>query len=156
MNNLLSLLFETAKVHQRRIEHSKNQIKDDFPLTPETASNLNDDSFSHWEVLISRFAKLQDLLGAKIIPEVLNYIGEGSERQTYIDRLNKLEKLEVIDNTQTWIELRTLRNHLAHEYPNAPNLTAEYLNQAFDQSSILIKAISDLEKLAEKRTDLGI
>ncbi len=155
MNMLLNLFFETARIHQKRIEHSKEQIKKNYPLTPDSASNLDDKIFSHWEVLISRFSKLQDLLGAKIIPEVLNYIGEGSDQQTYIDRLNKLEKLEIIDSVKTWIELRTLRNHLAHEYPNAPDLTAEYLNQAYDKSSILIKAITDLEILAAKRDNLA-
>lgn len=33
-----------------------------------------------------------------------------------IDNLNKLEKLNIIDNVANWLDMRLLRNKLVHEY----------------------------------------
>ncbi len=49
-----------------------------------------------------------------------------------LDKLNRLEKLGLLESTEAWEKLRALRNHFAHEYPDEPALRAAYLNQGFD------------------------
>jgi len=35
-----------------------------------------------------------------------------------LDVLDKLEKFDIVENAYSWMEYRSLRNKLTHEYPN--------------------------------------
>jgi len=37
---------------------------------------------------------------------------------SFIDILDKIEKLRIINSVEDWLKLRKLRNKLAHEYPD--------------------------------------
>ena len=69
---------------------------------------------------------------------------------TLIDRLNALEKLGLIDNTEDWKDLREVRNHLAHEYPDAPEITAANLNHAFQLAPKLLLTLEKFEIFLKK------
>lgn len=56
-----------------------------------------------------------------------------------LDKINKLERLGIIENVELWKEMRDARNHIAHEYPDHPELTALYLNKVFDLAPKLLK-----------------
>jgi hypothetical protein len=47
------------------------------------------------------------------------------------DRLNRLEKLGVLDVDQ-WLAWRDIRNRLAHEYPDQPDIRFAALLAAID------------------------
>ena len=76
---------------------------------------MNEISISFIDQLIFRFSKLQDTLGESIFPSILILGEEDVKRKTFIDILNRLEELEIIDKN-TWLELREVRNEIAHEY----------------------------------------
>ena len=57
---------------------------------------------------------------------------------TFIDRLNRLEKFGVLDEAENWMKMRQIRNHLSHEYPDQPEIMAEYLNDAFNFGKTLL------------------
>lgn len=46
----------------------------------------------------------------------------------FIDILNKMEKLNLIDNAKDWIVLRQTRNTVSHEYPFYKEIQMEELN----------------------------
>ena len=48
-----------------------------------------------------------------------------------IDKLHLLEKLGVIEDSFVWQRMREIRNHLSHEYPTVPEITAKHLNDVF-------------------------
>lgn len=92
--------------------------------------------------LLFRFTKLQDALGERLIPATLGLLQEPFEAWPMRDRLNRLEKLGFLDVTQ-WLDWREIRNRLAHEYPDQPELRFAALLKAID-------AAGDLAELYER------
>ncbi len=76
--------------------------------------NLGFEELERFEALTSRFARLADLIIQKSIRliELIELEGTGS----ILDRINKAEKKGLINNSQTYIAIRQLRNSIAHEY----------------------------------------
>ena len=56
-------------------------------------------------------------MGEKLFPATLTLVGEYKRSMSFIDILNKLEQLELIDRIQTWQAFRKARNLFAHTYP---------------------------------------
>jgi hypothetical protein len=67
---------------------------------------------------ILRYIKIQDLMGEKLFKEFLICVGDYKANMTFLDILDKLEKLNFINNTTSWMKYRNLRNTLTYEYPN--------------------------------------
>ena len=64
------------------------------------------------------FSKLQDKIGAKLFKKALYELKEiDGFSIAMIDVLNRLEKLEIVEDANVWDNLREIRNILAHEYP---------------------------------------
>lgn len=108
-------IFEELDIHFKRIDALIPQINEYLPL------NVND--FENTEIVktldsfIYRFIKVQDRMGEKLFPEYLKILQEYKPNMPLIDILNTLERIEIIDNTDKWIDYRKLRNSLTHEYP---------------------------------------
>ena len=134
---ILKAGIEICDIHADRIKKSLDSLKNSLPIQP-SAFDLNNQDFCFIELLTSRFAKLQDAIGQKIFPKLLEILEEDTERQSFLDLLNKLEKLEILESVEFWSELRKIRNSIAHEYPDNPELMAENLNQAVQASFKLL------------------
>ena len=48
---------------------------------------------AYMDQFATRFSKLQDAMGAKLFPQVLDLVGEQGALNTFIDKLNRLEKI---------------------------------------------------------------
>ncbi|MGC9287107.1 MAG: hypothetical protein ACP5E7_06110 [Hydrogenobaculum sp.] len=70
------------------------------------------------DAFVLRFTKLQDHMGQKLFKAFLDKIGEYKDNMSFIDILDRLEKLSIINSTDEWLEMRSLRNRMTHEYPN--------------------------------------
>jgi hypothetical protein len=66
------------------------------------------------DAFVSRFGRLQDTVGDKLLPALLNALAEPTGAA--IDNLDKAEKLGLIESADTWMEMRRLRNQMVHEY----------------------------------------
>lgn len=64
---------------------------------------------------------------------------------TFLDILNKLEKLEVLDKSR-WLTLREVRNEIAHEYSFNQDEVVNNINLIYEKSDELIEIYSDLNK----------
>lgn len=71
--------------------------------------------------MLYRFLKLQDAVGERMVPATLAALNEPCEDWPMRDRLNRLEKLGYLD-VDAWLAWREVRNRLAHEYPDHPEL----------------------------------
>jgi len=75
--------------------------------------------------LAYRFGKLQDTLGERVLPAVLDLLEEPLPPSTpFAQKLQRLERLGVIPGAEQWRRLREVRNAIAHEYPEAPAVQA--------------------------------
>ncbi len=75
---------------------------------------LDQDTLESFEALTSRFARLSDMLIQKVFRTVdmIELEGPGTVR----DRINRAEKKKLTDSADTLINIRLLRNEIAHEY----------------------------------------
>lgn len=67
------------------------------------------------DAYLKRFSSVQDFLGAKIFALLLEVAGIYSGKMSEV--LSYIEKEEIIDSLDNWIELREVRNELEHDYP---------------------------------------
>lgn len=84
------------------------------------------------EAFVSRFGRLQDNLGDKLIPAMLRAIAE--KTGSALDNLNRAEKLGVLWSAKEWLAARNLRNLMVHEY----QVTAEDFIQALHLAHELV------------------
>ncbi|AEJ19475.1 hypothetical protein [Gracilinema caldarium] len=82
---------------------------------PDLFEQLKPEEKAIFDAYLKRFASIQDYLGAKIFPAILDLAGIGA--QSLSEVLAIIEKEGIIDNLETWIGLREARNHLEHDYP---------------------------------------
>ena len=67
-----------------------------------------------FEAITSRFARTSDILTQKVFKGLFVFLQENIK--TIIDAANLLEKLEIVENADTILNIRELRNQIAHEY----------------------------------------
>ncbi|MBC2742009.1 MAG: hypothetical protein HGJ93_02905 [Desulfosarcina sp.] len=67
-----------------------------------------------FEALTSRFARASDILTQKVLKTLFTLIQENPK--TFLDAANLLEKIEIIENADDILNIRELRNQIAHEY----------------------------------------
>jgi hypothetical protein len=92
--------------------------------------------------ILFRFMKLQDSLGERLIPATLDALTEPFEDRPMRDRIDRLEKLGYLD-VNRWLRWRDLRNRLAHEYPDAPDLREAQLRAAIAGAVDMVAAYRD-------------
>jgi len=68
------------------------------------------------DAFIFRFIKLQDFMGDKLFKVLLKSVGEYKDNMALIDCLDKLEKINIIETADQWMNYRLIRNKLTHEY----------------------------------------
>jgi hypothetical protein len=146
--NILYSSFKAAEIHRQRLESAMTRLKPYFPISAQKIAELITDELAMFELYTSRFCKLQDLMGSQLLTLVLEAAKEPVEQMSMIDKINKLEKLRAIENAETWKKLRDIRNHLSHEYPDDPEITAVYLNEAYAMGTTLIDCLKRLEMFA--------
>jgi len=135
---MLKEAIDTAYLHFNRAKDNYDEIKQlpiDLKIYEDKERIKTIDAF------IFRFIKLQDFMGDKLFKELIKRIGEYKDNMSLIDVLDKLEKLELIDNADKWLNFRTVRNKLTHEYPNNEADTIEGIKLAmvyFEEISIVL------------------
>jgi hypothetical protein len=67
-----------------------------------------------FEALTSRFARTSDILTQKVFKTLFILLQE--DTKTIIDAANFLEKIEIIENADDLLNIREIRNQIAHEY----------------------------------------
>lgn len=144
-------LIEIADRHANRMMIAIDRIKNSIPISGDDIENLTGEELAYYELYASRFSKLQDFLGSNLFTTLLEQTGEQTESMTFIDKLNKLEKLEIINSADEWLKMRQIRNILAHEYPDRPEITAEIFNRAFNLGPLLLETLEKIKIFLRKR-----
>lgn len=82
---------------------------------PTDATNLDQESLETWESFAARFSRVADIFISKYIRTCILEDDPGF-RGSFHDTMNRAEKLGLIDNVETWMVIRGLRNMSVHEY----------------------------------------
>lgn len=125
---LLLGTVEIAKIHETRLREALSHLKKLLPIDEKKLRALTSDDYAYLDVMAVRYAKLQDLIGSKIFYRLLDAMVEPIENNRFLDVLAHLEKIGILDSVDFWIDLRNVRNFIAHEYPEEPLLLVKNIN----------------------------
>lgn len=102
-----------------------------------------DDLAEKVDAFVSRFARLQDHLGEKLMPRFAALLGEAPK--SMLDVLAYAERMQWIDSAEAFIGSRKLRNLLVHEYMSDVNLFLQAIHTAQAASNMLFSAVAAIE-----------
>ena len=134
LSQLLQVSEKEAYYLKRTITRLESQSLD---LAWVNSLEESDERSEMLDAFVSRFSRLQDTLGDKLLRALLSVNLEKSGSQ--LDNLLRAEKLGWIESTQSWIELRELRNRLIHEYVTSAEDLLSALNQALQGVDVLLR-----------------
>ena len=95
------------------------------------------------DAFVSRFGRLQDQIGEKLIPRFAALLGESPK--SMLDVLAYAEKMQWISSAETFIGARKLRNLLVHEYMSDVELFLQALLAAREASEVLFSAVAAIQ-----------
>jgi hypothetical protein len=146
----LDLILTQCEIHQRRMLWAMQTLAEKFPLSAATLRTLDDATIAVLDQFTTRFAKLQDAIGAKLLPAVLELTKEPGDFDAYLDKLDRLEKIGALPSVDEWLELREMRNAFAHDYPEDSALQAATLNRAFAVANRLVDILHHVANYASR------
>ena len=145
-------LYECNK-HIEKINDAKGYLKDIMPLSIEKYLTLSKIESSFIDQLIFRFSKLQDSIGESIFRGILILSQENVKKMTFLDILNRLEELEIIDKNR-WLKLREIRNEIAHEYSFNQKEVIDNINLVYNEINTLKNIYKNICKFIEEKFNI--
>ena len=115
-------------IHYQRMMFAYLSINKYFPLTETKFGKLSSIEMALFDQLIYRFSKLQDIMGARLFKQLSEALEEDISGLPFIDILNKMEQIKLLESAKDWIKLRQTRNSISHEYPFYREIQIEELN----------------------------
>ena len=150
--NLERLRF-LVKIVQRESLHLRATDERLFasPLTPERLQSMDADpaQAEQLDAFVARFARLQDTVGDKFVPALLQALQEPVG--VVIDNLDRAERLGWVLSADAWIEARRLRNQMIHEYVDDLGVLAGNLQVGHRYVPVLLETAQRLIDEAGRR-----
>lgn len=122
------------------------------PFMPDFFNDIGKDNLRLIDHFIHRFAMLQDLMKAKLFDLVLESAQVQVKYPGFLDKLDTLERMNLLDKASDWEKLRDIRNNFAHEYPDKPGTMAKNLNEAFAGAHILLGILDAIKNFVRRST----
>lgn len=112
--------LELCQGHVQALNDALSDIKlRDFNAA--SYANLSKQDLRLLDQFAYRFTRLQDDMGARLIPAILKALGEDVAVMPALDRLARLEQLGWLPSAEEWAGLRHIRNEFSHDYPTQRN-----------------------------------
>ena len=132
--------LEVARWEVRRHSEALGRALDDWDALPSCSwGELESDParVGLLDQILYRFMELQDAVGERLVPATLAWLAEPYADRPMRDRLDRLERLGYLD-AMTWLEWRDVRNRLAHEVRDQPELRWATLRAALAAAQALL------------------
>lgn len=142
---------QLCTIHIGRMNFAWEKVKMHFPLDKEKYLLLQPEELSFLDQLIFRFSKLQDSMGGRLFPAILENLGEEVKAMPFIDRLVKLEELKIIPSADEWLLLRETRNIVTHEYPFITDEVIQGLNLLSTHYKLIKEILKQVETFVINR-----
>ena len=109
--------------------------------------DYNFEELESFDSLTSKFNRTSDIFTQKVLRTTWMLLHEPFA--PYIDMVNKGEKMFLIKSADQMIEIRDLRNQIAHEY--IPEAILELVPEVIVQTSLLIENIEECRHFLQSR-----
>ena len=138
LNNLkLEKILNECTKHLQRINEAHSDMSVFMPLTSTQYEKLAKDDVQAIDQYLFRFAKLQDSMGEKLFRLVVARFEENTDKLSFLDVIKKMEKYMAMDIVNEWLDLRNIRNHLAHEYEDDAIEMANSINLIYAKKEVI-------------------
>ena len=146
----LEFLCRVVEKEARYLQETDARLFADT-LNAETLKRIAEDPLlaEGLDAFVSRFGRLQDTVGDKLLPAVLEAMAE--QKGAAIENLDRAEKLGWLDSADVWLEIRTLRNQMVHEYIEDLIILSSALNTGHKFVPALVEAAKRLAQQARQR-----
>jgi len=141
MTETIAEILKVCDRHADRLHWAMTQLQNHLPFSEHTLTHLNDVELAILDQFSTRFGKLQDVMGAKLFPSVLEITKEPGELKAFIDKLYRLEKIGAIASADDWLLMREARNTFSHDYPDDQELQAALLNKLYELATQLLAVL---------------
>jgi len=133
---LMRIYLAECALHAKVLGEGLAEAKERAPLTVDTP--IGKEMLRVFDQIAYRFGKLQDSMGGKVMPLILDLAQETVPvNATFTEKLNSLERIGAIPAAAEWKKFRVIRNALAHEYPDDPELRTSAINRFLDGAADL-------------------
>lgn len=112
----LTYALATCLTHHLALSEAIEDL-DKRQLSASDLEHLDKDDRRLLDQFAYRYTRLQDQMGARLLPSVLMALGEEISTMSVLDRLDRLEALGWLPSADEWVELRKTRNEFTHDYP---------------------------------------
>ena len=112
----MTVVTENLNIELENLASAKDALQYSYEKckTIKLHDSLSYDELERFEALTSRFARLSDIIIQKVL-RLFDFI-DLEDTGTVRDRINRAEKKGVILSADNFVEIRILRNEIAHEY----------------------------------------
>lgn len=148
LRDKLEPALQECLLHQRRLHAAWQELLQSHGLDD---ASLSEEQVRVADQMVYRFGRLQDAIGTRLLPALLQIMQEWQDSEAWIDKLNRAEKLELLPSAETWLLLRELRNQTAHEYPLQPEIVQLNLRRLAQHVPDLEAALMQLQNQAVRR-----
>ena len=98
------------------------------------------------DAFVSRFARLQDHLGERLLPRFAALVGDTP--RSLLDAINTAERMRWVASAQQFVAARKLRNLMVHEYMTDPALFLDAVLAADEACSLLYDTVACVQSWA--------
>ena len=148
LRDKLEPALQECLLHQRRLHAAWQELQQSHGLD---ATSLSEDQVRVADQMVYRFGRLQDAIGTRLLPALLQIMQEWQDSEAWIDKLNRAEKLGLLPSAETWMLLRELHNQTAHEYPLQAEIVQLNLRRLAQHVPQLEAALTQLQNQAVHR-----
>jgi hypothetical protein len=120
-----------------------------FTIEQYDSLGANIDLAERLDAFVSRFGRLQDSIGDKLLPALMAVAGE--PKAPAIDNLEKAEQFGWLDSVDNWLTMRRLRNQMVHEYIEDSKVLLDALNVAHEFVPVLVECSKRFISEANRR-----
>ena len=136
--------LEGCQAHARFLNESLKAMAADLPFDAHALARYQSapSGMAYLDQFAYRFGRLQDTMGRQLLPLILEEVKEPlPEEATFMEKLDRLERLGVVPSVEQWDEICELRNALTHDYPEEAERPAATINQAMDAVRSLVEIL---------------
>lgn len=143
------LLRVVRKECRQLIVADRRLFEQEFSVEQAARLETDIDLAERADAFVSRFGRLQDTLGDKLPPLLLDSLGE--KAPAAIDKLGRAERLGLLRSADEWMTIRNLRNQMIHEYIEDLTVLAGALRAGHDFVPVLIEVADGMIAEIERR-----
>ena len=147
--------LRSAEGCARRLARSQGKLAAQFPLSPARVTALPPDVEDDLDAFLKRYEQLVNAIQDELFKVVAIVGGEDIRGLARREVAELMDRLGALPSAPGFRLLVTIRNRIAHSYPDDPERQARNLNAAYEAVPELLAAHEGVRRYLERRLPGG-